>query len=566
MRFTIYKKLLLGFLVVILVLVSMVGLNIRQLSAVNATYRTLLEEQTNNSIAIQELRVIAKQELVSLRGYLLLGNDQNFKSNKDSREEFIQKVESLQTSLTSQKALEALEAVSKSEQEVQQFADRMFDLKANGEMEKYEKIDSTQGRIIIKKFDERVKNLIDYQQEYLDKKIADTTKQIQVIKTQMIGLGILAIVVSMIIAFVMGTIISRPIKGMSKAAIKMAEGDLTAQQIRIKNRDEVGELGNAFNQMTHNLRELLTSVRSNTFQVSASAAELTASADQTIHATEHITSSLQEVASGSEAQVQQAADSATAMKNMTQGIQHLASTTAAVAELADATSKEANIGNESLQHVITQMNTIHTAVLESANVIKNLGSHSAEIGNIITIITDIAEQTNLLALNAAIEAARAGDHGRGFAVVAEEVKKLAEQSKNSAGQIATLISEIQHSTTHAVTVINTGTKEVQVGMQVVKTAEEGFFKIVELIQQVSQQIQETTTVSEEMSASAEQIYASFDEIKAIAQNSSSNLQNVASAAEEQLATIEEVAASATALSHMAEDLQHQMSRFQVEEL
>ncbi|MGE7997842.1 methyl-accepting chemotaxis protein [Lysinibacillus sp. NPDC093190] len=564
MRFTIYKKLVLGFFIVILVLVSTIGLNFKQLNSVNKTYRVLLEEQTTKSISIQELRAIAKQEIVNMRGYLLLGDKQNFQSNTASREEFKKKYDELKASFDSQKSIELLEAINKSEQDVQQFADRMFSLKAAGETEQYEKLDSTQGRLIIKQFDERVANLANYQDEYIKEKIAATSKEIQAIKFQMIILGIFAVVISLIIAMIMGSLISRPIKGMAKTAKKIADGDLTAEQIHIKNRDEVGDLALAFNQMAVNLKDLITNVRHNTVQVSGSAAELTASAEQTIQATEQITSSIQEVASGSEAQGKNATESSTAMKNMTKGIQQLAATTAAVSELAIETNTEANKGNESLHRVITQMDTINSAVLESASVVKNLGNHSVEIGNIIGLITDIAEQTNLLALNAAIEAARAGDHGRGFAVVADEVKKLAEQSKQSAEQIATLISEIQQDTNRAVTVMDTGTQEVQVGMQVVKVAEEGFSKIVELIEQVSQQIQEATTVSEEMSSSAEQIYASFDEIATIAKMSSSNLQNVASASEEQLATIEEVAASAATLSNMAEELQTQVSRFKVE--
>ncbi len=564
MRFTIYKKLLLGFFIVILVLVTTIGLNIKQLDSVNKTYRSLLEEQTTKSISIQELRVIAKQEIVSMRGYLLLGDKQNLQSNQDSREEFKKKSEELMATLDSEESIKFLEAINKSEQNVQQFADRMFSLKAEGETEKYEKLDSTQGRLIIKQFDERVENLSTYQSKYIEEKMAATSKQIQDIKFQMILLGVFAVVISLIIAMVVGSLMSRPINGMAKAAKRIAEGDLTAEQIRIKNRDEVGDLALAFNQMATNLKELIKNVRQNTVQVSGSAAELTASADQTIQATEQITSSIQEVASGSEAQGKNATESSEAMKNMTKGIQQLASTTAAVSELAIETNSEAKKGNESLHRVISQMTTINTAVLESASVVKNLDGHSIEIGNIISIITDIAEQTNLLALNAAIEAARAGDHGRGFAVVADEVKKLAEQSKKSAEQIATLISEIQQDTNRAVAVMDTGTQEVQIGMQVVKVAEEGFAKIVELIEQVSMQIQEATTVSEEMSSSAEQIYASFDEIATIAQMSSSNLQNVASASEEQLATIEEVAASASTLSNMAEELHTQVSRFKLE--
>ncbi len=564
MRFTIYKKLILGFFIVILVLIGTIALNFKQLNSVNGTYQDLLEEQTKKSISIQELRVIAKQEIVSMRGYLLLGDKQNREGNKSAREEFKTKSESLMATLESKKSIELLEAVNKSEQNVQQFADRMFSLKDAGETEQYEKLDSTQGRLILKQFDERVENLANYQSEAVEAKIAATSKEIDAIKMQMILLGIFAVLISLIIAMIMGTIISRPIKGMAKAAQKIAEGDLTAEQIRIKNRDEVGDLALAFNQMAQNLKNLITNVSQNTVQVSASAAELTASADQTIQATEQITSAMQEVASGSEAQGKNATESSQAMKNMTNGIQQLASTTAAVSELAIETNTEANKGNDSLQRVISQMDTINTAVLESATVVKKLGNHSVEIGNIISIITDIAEQTNLLALNAAIEAARAGDHGRGFAVVADEVKKLAEQSKNSAEQIAGLISEIQQETNRAVTVMDTGTQEVQVGMKVVKVAEEGFSKIVDLIEQVSKQIQEATTVSEEMSSSAEQIYASFDDIATIAQTSSSNLQNVASASEEQLATIEEVAASAATLSTMAEELQSQVSKFKVQ--
>lgn len=564
MRFTIYKKLTLGFFVVILVLIGTIGLNFKQLNSVNKTYRVLLEEQTTKSISIQELRAIAKQEIVNMRGYLLLGDKQNFQSNTASREEFKKKYDELMASFDSQKSIELLEAIHKSEQDVQQFADRMFSLKEAGETEQYVKLDSTQGRLIIKQFDERVANLANYQDEYIKDKIAATSKEIQSIKFQMIILGGFAVVISLIIAMIMGSLISRPIRGMAKTAKKIAGGDLTAEQIQIKNRDEVGDLALAFNQMAANLKDLITNVRHNTVQVSGSAAELTASAEQTIQATEQITSSIQEVASGSEAQGKNATESSVAMKTMTKGIQQLAVTTAAVSELAIETNTEANKGNESLHRVITQMGTINSAVLESASVVKDLENHSVEIGNIISLITDIAEQTNLLALNAAIEAARAGDHGRGFAVVANEVKKLAEQSKRSAEQISTLISEIQQNTHHAVAVMDTGTQEVQVGMQVVKVAEEGFSKIVELTEHVSKQIQEATTVSEEMSSSAEQIYASFDEIATIAQMSSSNLQNVASASEEQLATIEEVAASAATLSNMAEELQTQVSRFKVE--
>lgn len=164
--------------------------------------------------------MIAKQEIVSMRGYLLLGDKQNFQSNQASREEFKQKSEELMATLDSEKSIKLLEAINKSEQNVQEFADRMFELKAAGETEKYEKLDSTQGRLIIKQFDERVENLSNYQNEYVEGKMAATSNQIQDIKLQMMLLGVFAVVISLIIAMVVGSLMSRPINGMAKAAKK----------------------------------------------------------------------------------------------------------------------------------------------------------------------------------------------------------------------------------------------------------------------------------------------------------------------------------------------------------
>ena len=116
---------------------------------------------------------------------------------------------------------------------------------------------------------------------------------------------------------------------------------------------------------------------------------------------------------------------------------------------------------------------------DTATVIRHLEDQSKEIGKIIEVITGISDQTNLLALNAAIEAARAGEHGKGFAVVADEVRKLAEQSKESADQITTLVQEIQEHTDHAVTVMGKGTNEVELGITVVQDTGEGFKRILQ---------------------------------------------------------------------------------------
>src|SRR5699024_2848124 len=111
--------------------------------------------------------------------------------------------------------------------------------------------------------------------------------------------------------------------------------------------------------------------------------------------------------------------------------------------------------------------------------IEQLDKNSNEIVQIVDMITDIAEQTNLLALNAAIEAARAGEHGQGFAVVSEEIRKLADESKNSADQITALINSISGDTKKAVVRMNEGRKETESGAQMAVTVDKVFQSILE---------------------------------------------------------------------------------------
>ena len=376
----------------------------------------------------------------------------------------------------------------------------------------------------------------------------------------LVVVGVLAIICSII--FTKGIV--KPILHINAQLKDIAEGegDLT-QELKVKSQDEIGDLANSFNKMISNLRTMIQQVSITSEQLAASSEELTASTEQTMEATNQIASSIQEVAIGAETQGQGALKSSKSIQDMTIHIQQVSESASSVSEAALDTTKQANNGNESLQKVIHQMDNIHLSVDDSAKVIKKLGEQSKEIGKIIGVITGIADQTNLLALNAAIEAARAGEHGKGFAVVADEVRKLAEQSKESADQIAGLISQIQQDTAQAVNVMEKGTEEVAIGMEIVQLTGEGFQGILLSIEQVASKIQEVSAVSEEIAAGAEQVNIAIENMATIAQTSASNTHNVASATEEQLASMEEITAASATMSTMAEDLQVLVNKFKV---
>lgn len=194
--------------------------------------------------------------------------------------------------------------------------------------------------------------------------------------------------------------------------------------------------------------------------VSASSEELTASTEQLSQAADQVVTAITDVTNGTSQQMQSVDDTMTIVEQMSAGLQQIAANTGSVSAAAEKTSNTALEGGEAVQKVASQM-AIETSVTHSAQVVAKLGERSKEIGQIVDTIAGIAGQTNLLALNAAIEAARAGEQGRGFAVVAEEVRKLAEQSRDAAKEIAALIGDIQQDTTKAVLAMEEGTNEVK---------------------------------------------------------------------------------------------------------
>lgn len=379
----------------------------------------------------------------------------------------------------------------------------------------------------------------------------------------MIIVSLILLAAAILASLKFANVISKPIVRVTEATERMAEGDLTVEPLDVTTKDEIGSLTNAFNKMSTNLRHLVQNVSASSEQVASSSEELMASSDQTTRATEQITSSIQEVASGSRMQEEHIDDNKRALEEMSAGVSRVAEATTSVSELSDSATQIAHDGQDSIDKVVEQMKQISSSTSQTADRIHSLNARSAEIANIVGVITEISDQTNLLALNAAIEAARAGEHGKGFAVVAEEVRNLAEQSKKSADDITTLISEIQKDTKQAVVAMNHGAADVEAGMSAVSQAGKGFNKINEAVRDISGQIMDVTAIAQQMSASATHIVNSMHQISALSQDASGNSESVAAASEEQLASMQEVTAAAEALSKRAETLLQEVQFFKV---
>ncbi|WP_134699413.1 methyl-accepting chemotaxis protein [Ammoniphilus sp. YIM 78166] len=400
-------------------------------------------------------------------------------------------------------------------------------------------------------------------QLYLHVPIESILSSATKIKNSVMGIGLAAAIMVILAAWAIAHNLSKLIKKIAEQARRVAEGDLTVQHLEVKNKDELGQLAQDFDRMSNSLKQLIRQVANNTEQVAASAEELTASAEQTSKATEHIASAMQQVAVGSDDQVRSVEDGSAAMNEMADRIVEMENTAKMVSNTATRTSHQALEGGQAIERAVHQMNSIHLTVNGLAQVVKGLGLRSQEIGQITEAITGIAAQTNLLALNATIEAARAGEHGRGFAVVADEVRKLAEQSGQSAQQISQLIMFIQNETTKAMNTMENAMTEVGEGIRVVHLAGSSFDQIQGSIDEVAEQIQEVSKAVQQISRGSEMVVHSIHLIAQVAEETSSGTQTVSASAQEQLASIEEITASASALAHMAEELQLLIGKFKV---
>ncbi|MGE5578126.1 MAG: methyl-accepting chemotaxis protein [Syntrophothermus sp.] len=377
------------------------------------------------------------------------------------------------------------------------------------------------------------------------------------------GVAVLALIAAILLGLIISRTITRPLAAAVQFAQEIARGNLAVEQLTSKAKDETGSLAKALNEMLVNLRSLVKRVVQSSEQVAVSSEELASSAQSVGQVTQQVAKTISQLAKGSDEQAKAAQETGKVVDTMSASIQQVATSSQKMAQDAAGVVTTGEEGQKAVNQGINQMYALKDTVDKSAEAVKGLGERSQEIGRIVEVITNIADQTNLLALNAAIEAARAGEQGRGFAVVADEVRKLAEQSRQAAEQISALIREIQGETAKAVATMESGTKEVAVGADMVAGTGKAFETIVQAVRNVVAQIQEVSAATGQLAAGSQQVVRSVESIAAITEEAAAGAEEVSASAQEQTAAIEEIAASAESLARMAQELQKAVGSFRI---
>lgn len=374
--------------------------------------------------------------------------------------------------------------------------------------------------------------------------------------------GLISFILAMLVALIVSRSISNPLEKLVGLMNKAKEGDL-AIQIVDNSKDEIGEVISAFNDMVKKINTLIGEVKLLAENVSNNTQIITEVSEHSYASSEEIAATMGEITSGASDQAVSVAEGMNYMNKLAQEINMVNGKTQKVSTVLEKTKqmkKDAIISVETLNSKAQKTNEESAKIVGDVN---DLNSNIKDIKAIVKLIVDIAEQTNLLSLNAAIEAARAGESGRGFAVVAEEVRKLADQSKESSIKINKIINDIQHKAEVVVKEATNSSVIMEEQMSAVEQTDTAFKTIFEGMDQIEDQLKEMVTSINEIVSSKDKAKVAMENISSVSEETVATTEQVSEATQEQITGSQKVAEFAQELNEVVQKLNDAISQFKV---
>ncbi|MCG5530365.1 methyl-accepting chemotaxis protein [Halorhodospira halochloris] len=353
-------------------------------------------------------------------------------------------------------------------------------------------------------------------------------------------LNIVGFVLSLFAALGLAIAVSRHITNRLAAAVQgmkeiaAGDGDLT-QRLNAQGKDEIAQLTTAYNNFVDKIQGMV--------KVSLeSISEIASATQQMRDSAENDRGNVAE-------QQSRSSEVATAMNEMSASIQEITRNTQETADAARSTSDQARQGQRGVSATIDAIHSLSDNVNQSTASIHALEEQSGKIGQVLEVIRGIADQTNLLALNAAIEAARAGESGRGFTVVAEEVRKLAQKTQDSIGDIQEMVEGIQEGTRKAVESMESNRDKADNTVSEATNAGSTLDEITQMVAKIEDMTNQVASAVEQQSQVAEEVNQNITYISDSATNTNQS--------------VSETAEIADRLSQLAGELQKHVGQFRV---
>lgn len=428
-----------------------------------------------------------------------------------------------------------MDAAYKAFQDWKPIRNRIIALARQGNLAESGKVEKRQEDSQAAMLDRKIQYMVDFAKNEETSFYHETqaTRSRVILVTVVFSLAV--ILCALLLGFVITRDSTEPLTDLAAKAARMADYDLSVTFTEDTRQDEIGRLAKAFQHMQRNIRQQTTQVKSGTnslvaalSQISTTISELAASSAETSTTTTEITATVEEIRHTAHLVNDKA--------------EHVAEGAAQVVKVYDA-------GKKATEDTMAGMSNIREEMEYIAESIVQLNEQSQSIGEIISTVNDFADQSNLLSVNASIEAAKAGEYGKGFAVVAQEVKMLAEQSKEATKQIKTLLNDIQKATSAAVLATERGSKAVDRGVDLSRQA--GI-----AIQQLTDSIAESANAAGQISATSQQQLNGMDQL-------ATAMESIKAAARQNMDGAKQLESAAKSLENLSGKLKESTEKFRV---
>ncbi len=375
---------------------------------------------------------------------------------------------------------------------------------------------------------------------------------------------------ALLVGLILGTMFSRLFTGniriLREAAERISSGDLS-RSLHLPDSmfpDETYDLALSLNNVNDNLKSLVGAVRSSSGQVAIAAQGLAATAQEMTASSHELSNTVEQISRGAESQAETVETTSRLIKDMALNTELVVAAAGKVLEAVDLIVSTAQQGGETARRTMEGMKQILLDIEQSGEQVVSFGGELQKVGKIVEVINSVAQKTNLLALNATIEAARAGEYGRGFAVVAEEIRKLADSTAESAGEITQLIGKVQANGLSVEKSLRASIEEMGEGKKAIDLTSTAFNAIIDTAVNAQGKAFSITELSNKQLEGAKYLVGAIDEISQVVSDNAAATQEGSAATEQQSASMEEMAHAAQDLTRYAESLIDKVKLFHLE--